>query len=400
MSAGNFLLSDNDKNLRSKKKMLRLCINQDYTITELSNELDISIPTITKLMTEMIDDGLMEDKGKQETSGGRKPSFYGLNSSAGYIIGVEVSRSVVNICLTNFLGRVINSSFGISFTLRNTEESFEELAGIIKKEIGDYGISMDDVLTCGVTLSGRINPFTGYSFTYFISEDKPITELLELKLGIPVIVENDTRAMAYGEYLHGVASGEKNFLFFNVSWGLGMGMILNSKLYYGKSGFSGEIGHFPLLNNDIMCRCGKVGCLETGASGSAVHRVIMEKLTEGRTSVLSEKFKNKEEITTSDIINAVREEDFLAIEAVEQIGSVLGRAIAGLINLFNPELVVIGGRYAAVGDYIMLPVKNAINKFSLSIVSRDTSIKLSKLDDMAGPMGACLLARDNMLELI
>lgn len=400
MNKRNSLLTSIDKNAETKKKILRLCMNQDFSIAELSNELNISIPTITKIMSELMEKGLMKDKGKQDTPGGRRPSFYGLNSSVGYIIGVEVNRNSINICLTNFKGHIINSSLNIPFTLVNTEESFNALTDIIKNRIKKYEVDLNEILTCGVTLSGRVNSSTGYSFTYFLSEDKPLAEVLEAKLGMPVFIENDSRAMAYGEYILGVESGEKNILFFNVSWGLGMGMILDSKLYYGKSGFSGEMGHFPLLNNDIICRCGKVGCLETGASGSAAHRIIMEKLAEGRNSILSDKYKKGEEITTEDIIMAVREEDFLAIEIVEKIGSTLGRAIAGLINLFNPELVIIGGRYADVGDYIMLPIKNAINKFSLSIVSRDTSIRLSKLREKAGPVGVCLLARDRMLELI
>ena len=156
-------------------------------------------------------------------------------------------------------------------------------------------------------------------------------------------------------------------LFINVTWGLGMGMIIDGKLSYGKSGYSGEIGHFPLLDNDQICHCGKTGCLETGASGSAILRIFIEKLREGRASLLSEKINKGEEITLMDILNAVNEEDVLAIEVVEEIGTVLGRALAGLINLFNPELVVIGGIVAKAGEYLLLPVKSAIQKHSLKI---------------------------------
>ena len=197
-----------------------------------------------------------------------------------------------------------------------------------------------------------------------------------------------------------MANNEKNMLFINVSWGLGMGMILDGKLYYGKSGYSGEIGHFPLLDNDIICQCGKVGCLETGASGLAVHRIFLEKLREGKASALSAKFNNGEEISLGDILDALAEEDVLAIEAVEEIGNTLGRAIAGLINIFNPELVVIGGRMSTAEEYLMLPIKSAINKHSLNIVSKDTVIKFSKLGKKAGPIGACMLSRSHLLGLL
>ena len=216
----------------------------------------------------------------------------------------------------------------------------------------------------------------------------------------PVFIENDSRAMTYGEYICGVANKEQDMLFLNVAWGLGMGMILDGKLSYGKSGFSGEIGHFPLLDNDQICQCGKTGCLETGASGLALHRIFMEKLRDGRASMLSEKFNKGGEITLDDILGAILEEDVLAIEVVEEIGAVLGRAIAGLINLFNPELVVIGGRLSAASEYLLLPIKSAIQKHSLNIINRDTTIKFSKLGRKAGPIGACMLSRSKLLGLL
>ena len=242
--------------------------------------------------------------------------------------------------------------------------------------------------------------YQGYCFTYFIGEDRPIAAFLTDELKAPVFVENDSRAMTYGEYICGVANNEKNILFLNVTWGLGMGMVIDGKLSYGKSGFSGEIGHFPLLQNDQICQCGKTGCLETGASGSAAHRLFMEKLQQGRASMLSDKYKKGQAITLDDILNAVNEEDVLAIEVIEQIGTTLGRVIAGLINLFNPELVVIGGKLASAKDYFMLPIKTAVQKHSLNIISQDTTIKLTKLGDRCGSIGACMLSRSKLLGLV
>lgn len=271
---------------------------------------------------------------------------------------------------------------------------------MVKDLIGKTSIELDKIRACGINLSGRVNNETGFCFTYFLGEDRPIGALLQEQFGCPVFVENDSRAMTYGEYICGVANNEKNMLFLNVAWGLGMGMILDGKLSYGKSGFSGEIGHFPFLNNDRICQCGKRGCLETGASGSAMHRSILEKLQEGRSSSLSEKFSNKEDITLDDILEAVEEEDVLAIEAVEEVGTILGLAIAGLINIFNPELVVIGGRVSTAKEYLLLPIKSAIQKHSLNIINQDTTIKFSKLGRKAGPIGACMLSRSKLLGLL
>ena len=223
---------------------------------------------------------------------------------------------------------------------------------------------------------------------------------MEEELGGRVFVENDSRAMTYGEYICGVGKNEKDMLFINVTWGLGMGMILNGKLLYGKSGFSGEIGHFPMLNNDQICQCGKRGCLETGASGYAAHRILMERLAEGRASILADKFHSGQEIMLEDILMAIEEEDVLAIEVIEEIGGVLGRAIAGIINVFNPELVVIGGKMAGAREYLMLPIKAAIQKHSLNIINKDTKIKTSRLGEKGGPIGACMLSRSKVLGLL
>ncbi len=396
-----FLNNIDGKNAIMKKQILALCINEgDYSIADLSKELNTSIPTITKLVGELIDEGFLVDMGKMGTSGGRRPSIYGLNPSAGYFVGADIRQTNMSIAITNFKGQIIDYFEELPFTLESSEASFKEMCQYLLKIIEGTEVEPEKILAYGINLSGRVNNETGYCFTYFIGEDRPLGPLLEEELGRPVFVENDSRAMTYGEFICGVANDEKNMLFINVSWGLGMGMITEGRLSYGKSGFSGEIGHFPLLDNDQICHCGKIGCLETGASGSATYRIFIEKLKEGRASTLSEKFNAGEEITLDDILNAVNEEDVLAIEVVEEIGMVLGRATAGLINIFNPELVVIGGIVSKVKEYLLLPIKTAIQKHSLNLVNKDTNIKFSKLGEKAGSIGSCMISRSKLLGLI
>ena len=398
---GSFLSNPNSRNSVLKRNIIGLCINEgDYSLGDLSKELNTSIPTITKLVGELMEEGFLEDMGKVDTNGGRRPNIYGLNSSAGYFVGTEIRQHHISLAVTDFKGKLISFQPDIPFVLSNSEEAIKELCAKVRASLKEAKIKEEKVIAYGFNLSGRVNNETGYCFSYFIGEDRPIASILEESLGKPVFVENDSRAMTYGEYICGVASNEKNMLFLNVTWGLGMGMIIDGNLSYGKSGFSGEIGHFPLLQNDQICHCGKTGCLETGASGSAAHRIILEKLKEGRSSILAEKFNNNEEITLNTILDALNEEDVLTIEVVEEIGTVLGRAIAGLINIFNPELVVIGGSMASAKDYLLLPIKSAIHKHSLNMINRDTTIKLSKLGRKCGPLGACMLSRSKLLGLL
>ncbi|MCQ2167937.1 MAG: ROK family protein [Bacteroidales bacterium] len=398
----NTFLSDiTSKNASLKRDILRLCIQrQNYSIADLSRNIGTSIPTTTKLIGELISDGFLQDEGKVGTSGGRRPSVFGLNPDAGYFVGVDVARHHFHIAICNFKGELVGFIQDIEFVLKADEDSFRNMCHMVKEKITESGIPWIKVLGVGVSLTGRVNPEKGYSLSFFVGADLPLKKLFQNEFNVPVNIENDSRAMAYGEYMTLGEKADKDMIFINLSWGLGMGMIMNGHLYYGKSGYSGEIGHFPLLDNDIICRCGKVGCLETGASGSALHRMILEKLESGRKSSLSKVFESKGDIELEEILQAIREEDVLAIEGIGKIGRTLGRGIAGIINIFNPGLVVIGGRLIVGKDYLLLPIRTEVNKLSLNRVSADTTIRLSSLDRRAASVGDCLLSRSKVLGLM
>ena len=390
------------KNFSMKQKILGLCAScGNYSLADLSRELNSSIPTITKIVGELIDDGFLMDMGKIDTNGGRRPSIFGLNPAAGYLVGISERTDCICIAVTDFKGEVIISSDSLDFIIEPTEESFRNLSETVKKYLSDNNIALSKVIAYGINLSGRVNHDTGTCFNYNIGDNVPVMEMLEKSgFNAPVFIENDSRAMTYGEYIYSPESKSQDMLFLNVSWGLGMGMILNGKLHYGKSGFSGEIGHIPVLENNQICRCGKTGCLETGASGQALRRMVMEKLSSGRKSMLSAKFNRQEKIGIKDIMNAVMHEDVLAIETLEEIGTILGRSISGFINLFNPDQVVIGGGLAEAEEYLMLPVRAALQKYSLSSIKKDTVVRFSKLGMKAGPLGACVLSRSKLLGLL
>lgn len=386
------------KNALLKKRIITHYIyNGCSTITDLSKELDLSVPTVTKFISEMCEDGYINDYGKLETSGGRHPSLYGLNPESGYFIGVDIKKFAINIGLINFKGDMIDIKMNIPYRFENTSAALEELCKLIMNFIENTNVKKNKILNININISGRVNPESGYSFSQFNFYERPLAEVLTERLGYQVCIDNDTRAMTYGEYLQGCVKGEKNIIFVNVSWGLGIGIIIDGRVYTGKSGFSGEFGHINVFDNEILCHCGKKGCLETEASGSALHRILLERINKGENSVLSNRTR-KETITLDEIISAVNREDLLCIEIVEEIGQKLGKQIAGLINIFNPELVIIGGTLSLTGDYITQPIKTAVRKYSLNLVNKDSAIVTSKLKDKAGIIGACMLARSRMFE--
>ena len=390
------------KNINLKKALIAYFANiGNATIADLCKELNLSIPKVTNLLNDLIHDGMVQDNGKIDSSGGRKPNLYGLISDSVLFIGVDVKKNHINIGLTDLSKNIIKISEKIPYQLNNTKESLENLCALINQFIKDGPAPKEKILGIGINLSGRINHTSGYSYSFFYFEEEPLTKIIEAKVGISVFLENDTKAMACGEFSSGgIAKAEKDVLFLNLDYGIGLGIFIDGKIYYGKSGYAGEFGHIPLFDNEILCHCGKKGCLETEASGWALTRMFKEKIKEGSTSILTTTKKNIEDIEMDDIIFAANNDDVLAIELIGRIGSNIGRGIALLINIFNPELVILGGSLASTEEFIRLPIKSAINKYSLNLVNNDTQLKMSKLGEQAGIIGACLLVRNKVLSLV
>ncbi len=389
------------KNLNLKKKINAWNANvRNATITYLSKELNASSPKVTNLLTELAQEGLIQDYGKIDSVSGRRPNLYGLTPDAGFFIGVEVQKYHINLGLLDFKRNLVTFKGKVPYTLENSPASLDALCSIIQEFMGELPVSKQKILGVGLNLTGRINYATGYSYSFFYFNEEPLSKVIESRLGVRTFLENDSRAMAYGEFCCGIVNTEKNVLYINLDHGIGMGVMINGQLYYGKSGFSGEFGHIPFFDNELICHCGKKGCLETEASGIALLRNFGEKLREGVSSVIVTQHGIKpEEITLEDIVHAANNDDMLAIELIAEVGEKLGKGIAMLINLLNPEMVILGGCMATTGDYIRLPVKNAINRYSLSLVKNDTQLAFSRLGEKAGIIGACLLVRNKLLAL-
>ncbi len=392
-----------DKNSSIMKNMISYFVNNSTsTIPDLAKDLGLSAPTVTKMVNEMCDGGLLTDHGKVEGHGGRRPVLYGFNPHSGYFLGVDVKRTYVNLGIINFMGEFVALEMGLPLTTADLSsyQAIEEICGIIKDFMNELTIPKDKIFYGCIALSGRVNPDTGFSFSTLPLSERPLNDLFIEKLVIPICIDNDTRAMTYGDCMSGrIVKGAKNILFINMSLGLGMGMVINGGIVKGKSGDSGEIGHFPAFDNELMCHCGKKGCLETEVSGWALMRRVVQSLSDGKNSILSDKVSQKgaEAITLSDIISAIEEEDLLCIELLENIAGKLGKWLAGFINIFNPELVIIGGTLAETGDYLIRPIKQAVQKYTLRLVSQDSKIIVSKLGEKAGVLGAALTARNKIL---
>ncbi len=399
---GRLLLEEIRKGSKSammKQRIItHLIYNGSSTITDLSKDMDLSVPTVTKFVDEMCAEGYVNDYGKLETSGGRHPSLYGLNSESGYFIGVEVKWYALNIGVINFKGDVVQLQMDIPFKLEDTPECLELLCQHIENFMAGLAIDKNKLLGINVVLCGRVNPELGYSYSFFNFGGTSLSSAMTERLKVDVSIDNDGRAMLYGEFMKGVVKGQRHVIFINVSWGLGMSIIIDGKLYQGKSGFAGEFGHNYGYDNQVICNCGKRGCIETEVSCSALYRKFIEHLKNGENSVVLAG-KTVDEITLQDVFEAIAKEDLLAIELVEEVASQLGLHVAAIINVFNPEMVILGGDLSCAGDYLLQPIITAVRKYTLNFMNRDSDIVLSKLKDCAGVIGACLLARSKMFAL-
>ena len=382
------------KSAQSKRRIIAYHMKHgNDTIPDLAKRLGLSIPTVSKLVDELTDTGLIKEGGKTETGSGRHPNTYGLNPDSCYFVGVDIKNGSLSLGLMDFGGKVIEKQLDIDFESCNSVDNLSQLCDIINRFINSRSVDRSAILAVNVNISGRVNPMMGYSYSRYNFEEMPLSEVLSEKLGLRVCIENDTRAMTYGEYIYGDCSKIDNLIFLNLSWGIGLGIIIDGKIYYGKSGFAGEIGHMVTYDNEIICHCGKKGCLETEASGRALVRKLIERLEAGANSLIADRYRENKTITLDDIFEAIDSEDLLCIELVEDMGRELGRWLAGIINIFNPEKVILGGALSAVGDYILQPVMTAVRRYSLNLVNKDTKIVISQLGDQSGLIGSCATAR-------
>lgn len=386
------------KNSLIKRNIIaHMALNGECTLSELTRELHISVPTITKLVQELVDETIVCDLGKVETPGGRRPNVFGLANSAIYFAGVNVGRDNMSYLITDLQNNIIKQQFDTSFELLDRSQCLEKICANIERFIATCGIDRGKILGLGVGITGRVNPDTGRSYKYFTSSEQSLRDLLEHRIGIRVLLENDTRARCYAEYTCSKSKDDKNLLYLHLSRGVAIGIVTDGKLYYGKSGFAGEFGHIPFFDNEIICSCGKKGCLETEVSGIAIEEKIVRKIESGVNTILREKYDRQEPIHIDDIIAAAKNDDNLSIELIEEAGEKVGKAVAFLINTFNPETVIVGGNLAAAGDYIMLPLKSSTNKYSLNLVFKDTKFRLSKMTENANAWGVAMLIRNKII---
>jgi len=385
------------KKIGHKKLIIKaIYFNGPLSNSELSRIINLSTPKINSLLVELIDNGLVQELGRGDSSGGRRPNIYGLIHDSFFVIGITINIKRTIISIFNSNNEEISGPNYFPIKMQSDVTIFNQVNEKLQEVIQKTNIPKEKILVTGIEIPGLINQKEGINKTYFPNVTNLSEELRNI-FGMPVYFDHDSKVRAFAEQHFGLAKNKKNVLMLQADWGLGLGIIINKQLYAGKSGYSGEFGHLPIVDNGVLCSCGKQGCLETIVSAIAIARMAKEGIEEGNSSLIKELVNNDlDKIEISTVIQAANSGDQFAISIFANVGRWLGRGIAYLLQIFNPELIIIGGRVAEASQFIIAPIQQAINTFSNRDISNNTQIKFSELGSKAGTIGIAAYALEKI----
>ena len=388
------------KKIAHKKQILKaIYFNGPLSNSELGKIVKLSTPKINSLLVELIEDNLVEELGRGDSSGGRRPNIYGLVEDGFFVVGISINVNRTIISIFNSKNEEVSGPHYFPIKMQSDISIFKKVNDELENVLKESKIPLEKIIVAGIELPGLINQKQGTNKTYFPEIDN-LFEELKLIFGIPVFFDHDSKVRAFAEQHFGFAKNKKHVLMLQADWGLGLGIIIDGKLYAGKSGFSGEFGHLPIAENGVLCNCGKQGCLETIVSANAIARKAQNEIRNGNSSLIEKLVDSDlEKIDITVVIQAANSGDQYAISLLAEAGKWLGRGIAYLLQIFNPELIIIGGHVAKAQEFITAPIKQAIQTYASSDISNDTEIKFSKLGSKAGTVGIAAYALNKLTSL-
>ena len=385
-----------DKQTAYKRKIQKhLYFAGSLSGTDLSILTNKSLPLITRLLNELVEEGIVVETGFANSTGGRRPQMYSLKPDLMYVISVAMDQFITRMAITDMQGKISGEVKKIELKLTGNPDSLHQLKDHILQFIIDSNIPTDKIIGIGIGMPGFVDFKKGVNHTFLNTIEGNITNYLESATGTPVLIDNDASLIALAELKHGIARGKQNAMVINISWGVGLGMILNGKLFRGYNGFAGEFSHIPLFTNNKMCSCGKMGCLETETSLLVVVEKALEWLKQGRMSRLKDLSPDHLEETAKAIMDAAAHGDKMAIDLFSEIGYHIGRGVAILIHLLNPELIVLSGRGSIAGKVWLAPIQQAMNEHCIPKIAESTEVKISTLGYQSELIGAAALVMEH-----
>jgi glucokinase-like ROK family protein len=354
---------------------------------EISRKLNLGKVTVSTIVNELIKDNLVVELGKGESLkvGGRKPVLLSLNNSDKFVIGVDIGTTSIVVAIGNIKGEVLYKTRNPTTRNRSVENIVDQVTYLIDEVIKKSSFKKDSIIGLGISAAGTVEKHKGLISVSpdFNWRNVYITKMLEEKTGLPITVDNCTRAMTLGEKWYGGAKDVRNLFYVNVGYGIGSAMIIEGKIYNNHS----EFGHCFVTDENVWCSCGKYGCLEAVASGNAIENIANESLDTKSESWISAKM----------VADLAIKGDTTAKEIFNKAGKYLGQAISMVANLFNPDKIIIGGGVALAKDLILEPVLVEYERNTMDVIKDDTKIEISTLGMDAGVLGAIALALNKFI---
>lgn len=390
------LATINDKKSTLRRKIIKnLFFLKELSCNELSELIGKSIPFTTQLLNEMITAGQVVESGYAISTGGRRPQMYSLPGDAFYIISVAMDQLITRITLISTENRYIGQIEKYDLQLANNPNSLDELIQHLKTFLKKIKIPVKNIVGIGIGMPGFVDAASGINHTFLAAQSGTIVSQIEEALGIPVMIDNDSSLIALAELKWGAAKEKQQVMVINIGWGVGLGIIADGKLFRGKEGFAGEFSHIPIFENNKQCGCGKYGCLETETSMVVVAQNVIRGIKEGKPSTVKNVSEDNIEDAAKKIVEAVNNGDKFSIEELSKSAYQIGRGVAILIHLLNPELIVISGIGSLAGKAWIAPIQQAINEHCIPKIAENVEIKISNLGYHAELIGAAALVMDN-----
>ena len=370
------------------------------TRPELIARTGLGRAVVTQRVAELVGRGLLEEAELGASTGGRAPRILHLRAEVGHVLVADLGATSAAVAVADLSGRLIDLheepsdiAAGPAVVLGRVEQLFDELLArnpLLGSRLWGIGIGVPGPVEFG---SGRpISPPIMPGWDGF-----RIRELFAERYDVPVWVDNDVNVMALGEVRTGIARDHGVVVVVKLGTGIGAGVVIGGQLVRGAQGCAGDVGHIQVTDDpSVICRCGKIGCLEALAGGGAVGRLAEQPAGDGRSRFLREILEANGRITATDVAWAATHGDAPALELINQAGRLVGGMLATVVNLLNPSLIVIGGGFARSGDVLLAAIRQTIYARSLPLATRELLVQRSALDQTGGLIGAAAMVADEL----
>lgn len=394
-----------DNTVEQQLHILRLLRKHGaQTRRQLSEQTGYSVSLVRQLTQGLVEHGLMVEGGLTKiNTPGRPSQVWSLAPDASCAVGLDVGGIHTRIVVLNTLGEVLHRQIIPTEPASSPSDMLTKLVLLVEATLNALGKQAERVRGVGVAFSGFINrrgdSLAAPNIAAIETEILPLQTHLAKALNLPVIVEDSSRTMALAEMRYGAARGYDNFIGVNIGAGIGTGIVIDGNLYVGELGLAGELGHIPVMPTGDRCRCGKLGCLETVASGNALAQRAGSRLNAGVQSQLRDLCDNDpSRLTAAMVTQAALAGDQIAQEILADAGMWVGMALGTLVNLFSPKLVVLTGGVMRGNTLLFGIIRQAAYQHMLTQIRADVSLVLTELDEQVGALGAATLILDAEFE--